>query len=190
MTLSRYTRSLDQFVRILDQMPTGAWDAWSPCSEWTAREIVGHIMWSQQLVHAWVAGTEPPSYRYCPGGDRPGPLVGTDPVAAGKTVQGACAAVLDRHALARDVETRAGATTVGAFLANLTVDNTAHVWDLGTTAGLDVRLDADLVDNALRWAKQNEMLVRESGMFADVLTPPEPADAQTRLLAALGRRAW
>ena len=191
-TLHRYTRSLDQLARVLDRMPTTSWDSWSPCTEWTPRDIVGHTIWGQQLFYALATGTEPPSYRYVPGSERPGPLAGDDPVTAWHTTRAACAPLLDQHILAKVVQTRAlGATTIGGFLDNLlTVDNTAHAWDLATTAGQDVQLDADLVAHATRWARHNETFMRESHQFGEPLTPPQPADAQTTLLAILGRRAW
>lgn len=189
--LRLYTRSLDQFARVLGRMPGGTWDTWSPCTEWTARDVVGHTIWGEHLIHAWVAGAEPPSYRYVPGGERPGPLAGDDPVDTWHAARATCASVLDRHALDIEVESRAvGTTTVGERLELLTVDNTTHAWDLGTTAGLDVHLDGELVDNAVQWVTRNGSFIRESGQFGEQLTPPASCGAQTRLLAALGRRGW
>lgn len=189
--LERYAKSLDQLSRVLHRMPATVWDSWSPWSEWTARDIVGHTVWGQRLIEAWATGGEPPSYRYAPGAERPGPLAGEDPVRVWDAARTACDAVLDDNALATVVETRAaGTTTLGQFLDNLIVDNIAHAWDLATTAGVEVRLDADLVAYATRWADENEAFIRESHMFGERLVPPASADAQTALLAALGRRAW
>lgn len=77
--------------------------------------------------------------------------------------------------------------TIAAFLENLIVDNTIHAWDLGTAAGIDVELDDALVANAERWVEANDEHIRRPGFFGPALTPSPAADAQTAVLAALGR---
>ncbi|TDV53592.1 hypothetical protein [Actinophytocola oryzae] len=69
----------------------------------------------------------------------------------------------------------------------LTCDITTHSWDIGHPLGQSVRLPAALVAAAHEWARAHA--VRVPGFFGPELTPAPDADAQTRMLAFLGRAA-
>ena len=69
------------------------------------------------------------------------------------------------------------------------IDVLIHGWDLAKATGQDTHLDPELVDAC--WAVINPQmeLLEASGMFGTRLDVPDDADSQTKLLAALGRRA-
>ena len=42
--LDRYRHLADGFTARVEAVPEGAWDNASPCDEWKARDIVGHLV--------------------------------------------------------------------------------------------------------------------------------------------------
>jgi uncharacterized protein (TIGR03086 family) len=71
----------------------------------------------------------------------------------------------------------------------LTADHLVHGWDLARAVGGDERLDPELVDAVSEWFAGREETYRASGIIGPRPELPDDADAQTRLLAAFGRRA-
>jgi uncharacterized protein (TIGR03086 family) len=177
----RYARLADAFAAAVAAVPADAWENPAPCEGWTAREVVRHVVDSHDLFLGKVG-------RPLPGG----PSVDDDPAGAFAAARGAVRADLD------DPE-RAAATYDGFFGTIsfedaidqfLSGDLLVHRWDLGTAAGLDVRLDPP---DMRAWRQAAGLFLdamRGPGAFGPELTPPEGADEQTAFLAFLGRRAW
>ncbi|GAA4551614.1 TIGR03086 family metal-binding protein [Pseudonocardia xishanensis] len=175
----RYARHADAFAATIAAVPEDRWSAPSPCSEWTARQVVDHVV----EVHGMFLGMvgRPPE---------PGP---TDPAGAFAHVRSLVQADLE------DPE-RAKATYDGMFGTQtfewsvdgfVTQDLVLHRWDLGTAAGLDIEIPPDEIARIAGFVEQMPAEARASGkVFGPALEPPADADAQTRLLAAIGRRAW
>ena len=42
--------ALDAAVAVVDEIPDGAWDDPTPCSDWTVRAIVGHLAWGNLVL--------------------------------------------------------------------------------------------------------------------------------------------
>ena len=68
------------------------------------------------------------------------------------------------------------------------IDVLVHGWDLAKGTGQDTTLDPDLAAACWAVVEPQAELLRGSGAFNTDVAAPEGADAQTRLLAALGRR--
>ena len=68
------------------------------------------------------------------------------------------------------------------------LDVLIHGWDLAVASGQDTTLDPALVDACHAVVAPQADLLRASGAFGEKIEPPGASDAQTRLLAALGRR--
>jgi uncharacterized protein (TIGR03086 family) len=119
-----------------------------------------------------------------------GDLLGDDPVS---TYAGAAAdarATLQAlPSLSVVVELSGGPTSVQRYCDEVGADTLIHTWDLARAVGADERLPADLLEVAATvvepWLKPEGI----PGVFEARLDVPDDADAQTRLLAALGRRA-
>jgi uncharacterized protein (TIGR03086 family) len=183
---NRYTRAQDGFDRIVSALPLDRWDDPSACSEWSARDVLGHVVWGQELVRHLATGQPFESQVGAPGAPNPGQLIGADPLGTWRAARAAADAVLTAEALARVVALRAfGEVPLEAFVTALVTDFLAHTWDIEYPAGLDVRLDPDLVPGCFAWSRQFEM--RVPGGIGPELTPPAGADEQTRFLAYLGR---
>jgi uncharacterized protein (TIGR03086 family) len=69
------------------------------------------------------------------------------------------------------------------------IDVLIHGWDLAKATGQDTKLDPELVDACWEIITPQLDLLKGSGMFGSQVKVPDDADAQTKLLGALGRRA-
>jgi uncharacterized protein (TIGR03086 family) len=188
-TMESYRAAQDCFDSVLTSVPDDGWDRRSACTEWTVRDVAGHVIWGQRQLRAWATGTEFADSSGAPGSAHPAPLTGDDPVATWRTARAETLATLDERSLARLVELPGlGTVPVAALLTLLTVDHVTHAWDIGHAIGVDVRIEPALMGLALDWARTN--VLRRPGFFGPEQTPPADADEQTRLLAFLGRTPW
>ena len=177
-TATAYAAAARPLTAVLEAVPS--WDAPSPCDDWTARDVVRHLVETQRdlLTGHGVDLGEPPD-------------LDADPAT---TWQAHAARVLDALAdpavPAVAYDGFFGPTTLGATLEQFYVwDMVVHRWDVARAAGLDAGLtDAEL-----------ERLERGADSFGDALYLPgickggvtAPADAprEVAVLARLGRAA-
>jgi uncharacterized protein (TIGR03086 family) len=176
----RYRRLAGEFAAVVATVPDDRWAHPSPCEGWSARDVVRHVVDTHGMFLGFVDRSLPP-----------GPSVDDDPVGAFASARDAVQADLD------DPE-RAGAEFDGFFGRRsfasgvdqfLSGDLVIHRWDLGTAAGLDVRLDDDEIARAWKDLEVFGDAARTPGVFGPAVEPPPDADEQTRLLAYTGRRA-
>ncbi|MCU1397977.1 MAG: hypothetical protein JWN62_1086 [Acidimicrobiales bacterium] len=181
----RYLRAIAAFGATVEAIDPSRWDAPSPCTEWTARDLAGHVIAIQHSIVATIIGERSPMN---PMKD-PGRHAGTDPAAAWRAALAAIvAAVGDDSVLERVVTTWRGEVTVEKMLGYNVGDTTIHTWDLARAGGVDDRLDPDLVQAVLELYAPMADVIAGTRMFGDQLEVPAAADAQTRLLAMVGRR--
>ncbi|MBO0827614.1 MAG: TIGR03086 family protein [Streptosporangiales bacterium] len=186
-TLESYRRAQDAFDAVLTKVPADRWDAPSPCTEWTVRDIAGHIVWGQNQMGAWASGTEYAASTGFPGSTDPHlVLAGADPVASWQAARAASDQALTPEALGRTVKVDGfGEVPLAVMVEIFTNDLLIHGWDLASGAGVHARIDADRVAALSAWAHRG--LVRRPGFFGPELRAPDGADEQARLIAFLGR---
>jgi uncharacterized protein (TIGR03086 family) len=182
---ARYERAVLGFGNVVAQGTAESWSAPSPCSEWTARHIVGHVIAVQHAIAATIEGVRPPMNPM----KEPDRFAGDDPAAtwldAAATVRAAIAgADITNHV----VTMWRGEMTVDEMLGYNIGDTTVHTWDLARALGVDDSLDADLVGAALELYEPIADTMRAPNVFADLVEVDTGADPQTRLLALVGRR--
>lgn len=181
----RYRRRAQTFTDTVAAVPVAAWSQPSPCPDWTALDVVRHVVDTQAMFAGFVQ-REPEA----------GPTADDDPLGAWTTARQLTQRGLDAPQLAAE-EFEGGMgrqrfdQAVDRFLA---FDLVVHRWDLARAAGLDDQMpaaDLDAMEAAV--AEMDEKMsdkMRGPGAFGPELDPPEGADRQTRLLAFLGRQAW
>ena len=175
----RYRRHAARFVEKVAAVPADRWDSRSPCDEWTARDVVGHVVSTQGMFEGLV-GRE----------IEPGPAVEDDPVGAVTTAFGQIQRHLDDPATA-DVEFDGffGRSTFAAAVDRfLTFDLVVHGWDLARAAGLDDTIESDEIPKLTAAVEGFGDAMRRPGAMGPALEPPADADDQGRLIALLGRR--
>ncbi|PRH76855.1 TIGR03086 family protein [Streptomyces solincola] len=184
---ARHVEALKLFSERVHAIRPDQWDDPTPCTEWSVRDLVAHLV-GEQL---WVVPLVSEHRTMAEVGDAfDGDVLGDDPVAAwDDAAAGARAAFAEKGALDRVVHLSYGQTPATAYCAQMITDLTVHAWDLSRGIGADESLPETLVRFALREVGPNAGALAGSGLFAQALPTPQDADAQTRLLALTGRRA-
>ena len=160
------------------------WDAPSPVEAWTARDVVRHLVeWFPPFL---AAGAD----LHLPAG----PPVDDDPVGAWQHLQREVQAILDDPASAARVLTNRHIGDVPlpqAISQFFTGDVFMHTWDLARATGQDDTLDPERCAAMLAGMEPIEAAMRQSGQYGPRVEVAEDADAQTRMLAFIGRNpAW
>lgn len=177
--IERYQGLAEQFGARVEATPDDRWSAPSPCTEWTARDVVAHVVGGQRRLIASIEGT--------PVEEIP---ADADPKQIWRdTMPRFLAAIQTPGALEKLVPGPMGEMPIefmlGRFLAN---DVLVHTWDLARAVGGDERLDQDAVGHAYEGLKRVDAMIRMPGVFGEKVEPPEGADLQTEFLCFLGRR--
>jgi len=174
----RYRALARELTRRVDAVPAGRWDDPSPCPDWSARDVLQHLI---------------DSHRDMPGhaGD---PLVfeksvADDPHAAWVEARDAMQALLDDPARAgKEYDGMFGRTsvekTVDKFLG---LDLLIHGWDIARATGQDEKLPEEEVTRVSEDVESLGDNLRMGGVCGPAVRVPADASEQDRLLASLGR---
>ncbi|MFC0599216.1 TIGR03086 family metal-binding protein [Streptomyces palmae] len=185
--LTRHAEALDLFSEKVRAIRPDQWDAATPCTEWSVRDLVNHLTAEQLWVPPLVAEGSTIEDQ---GDAFDGDVLGDDPVAVWER---AAAAAKDAFrapgALERTVHLSFGDTPAAHYCSQMIMDAVVHAWDLARGIGADEHLPDDLVAFSVREVTPYAADLEESGLFAAPVDPPRGADVQTKLLALLGRRA-
>jgi uncharacterized protein (TIGR03086 family) len=181
----RYRRCADAFERKVANVTPDRWSDQSPCEDWTARDVVGHIV----IMHGAMLG---PLDRQL----SPAPSLDDDPLGAYRSARADIEAVLDEPALAAtDCDTPVGRIPVEQHIDRvLTTDLVLHGWDLARATGQDDTIDPDEVERIWPTAQGIPDEMRTPGafrpglvVFGPVVKVPDDATLQHRLLGLFGR---
>jgi uncharacterized protein (TIGR03086 family) len=180
------TPSAEQLGRALDAVGNliaavgDQWSAATPCTEWTVRDLVGHLVQVNRTFVAVVNGQTPP--------DRGADVLGDDPVAAYRDSSAALRAAFDQPGiLDRKFEGPLGTATGAARLQWRIADLLAHGWDLGQALGRPADLPADLVEQAHAFALAELPGRPRTGRFGEPQPVADDAPVLDRYVAFLGR---
>lgn len=176
----RYRRLAAGFGDRIDEVSPGGWGSPSPCEGWTALDVVKHVIDTQGMFLGFID-------------EKPDVLadVEVDPLGAWKAASGAVQSRLDDPS-------RAGMRFQGFFGETsfeeavdrfLAFDLIVHRWDLARATGGDESIDDAEIRRVVDGAAAFGDALRSPGVCGPALDPPAGADAKTRMLALLGRRA-
>lgn len=185
----RYRRHAEAFERRVAAVQPGQWSNQSPCEDWSARDVVGHIV----DMHA--AMLRPLDREL-----RPAPSVEDDTLGAFRSARADVEVVLDDLVLAgAECDTPAGRVTAEQHIDQVVSDDLVlHGWDLARATGQDDTMDPDDVERiwSATTSLPNELLdkMRTPEAFGpgvvvfgpEVKVPPD-APLQDRLLGLIGR---
>jgi uncharacterized protein (TIGR03086 family) len=162
-------------------------DQWAnptPCADWDVSALVNHIvsgnLWAAELASgATIAEV----------GDRlDGDQLGSDPLDAYDRSAGAADQAFSAPgAMDRPCAVSYGPVPGSVYAGHRFIDVLIHGWDIAVATNQSSALDADLV--GVCWGIVEPQLagLQASGMFGAAAGSTRPADAQSRLLASLGR---
>ena len=181
-----HARAVDGWARLVDAVGDDQWELPTPCTDWSVRDLVNHVVgeqaWTAPLVHGSTIDEV---------GDRfDGDLLGDDPKARARDAAAqAVAAVAEAVPRGGTVHLSYGDEQLDEYVRQLAADHLVHGWDLAVATGADATLDPELVDAVASWFAEREELYRAVGAVGDRVAGGD--DAQSRLIAASGRDpAW
>ena len=174
----RYAVIAAGFTARVAGVAPGRWAAPSPCPDWTARDVVAHVI---NIHHRALAML---------GKSQPLVVADGDDVAARwpPATEAILAAVSDQHQPPGRIGTMFGGMPF-EWLVNRLVctDTLIHSWDLARATGQDERLEATAVAKVMELLTPLDERIRRPGGFGPKIEPAPDADAQTRLLNFCGR---
>ena len=169
-----------EFTKTVEGTPATAWDAPAPPEGWLARDIVRHLVdWLPAFLEG-STGIALPA----------GPSVDDDPAGAWRARAAGVQALLDDPATAnREYDfPHIGRMSLGQAIAMIyTPDVFMHRWDLARATGQDETLDPQRCAEMLEGMLPLDEVLRQSGQYGPRVEVPDDADAQTKLLAFIGR---
>ncbi|MFF5856324.1 TIGR03086 family metal-binding protein [Streptomyces sp. NPDC012751] len=174
--------AIDRFGARVHAVDGHRWNDSTPCSEWTVRDLVNHLV----SEHLWVPhllageGVEQVGDRY------DGDVVGADPVRAWDEAAERSLAAWKGADLSGTARFSFGEAPLTVYADQILVDLTVHEWDLARGTGQPERLDPAAVDQGLAYARANAERMASLGIIAAPVhtTSTDPAD---QLLSLLGR---
>ena len=192
----RYKKHADQFEAKIAAIEPGQWANQSPCAEWTARDVVSHIV---DMHAAMIPASAAEQLRHRAVG--PAPSVADDPLAAFRAARADVEAVLNDPELAGQViNSPTGPMTAAQHIDQVVSDDMVlHGWDLARATGQDDTMDPEDVDRmwtdlqAIPASLLDKMRTPEAfgpGIFVygPEVKVPDDASKQDKLLAAIGRQ--
>jgi uncharacterized protein (TIGR03086 family) len=185
-TLRMHGLALDFFSAGVHAVRDDQWDAPTPDTEWSVRDLVNHLVVEQ----LWVPPLVRDGRTIAQVGDAyDGDQLGDDPVGTWDRVADRTRAAFNEPgALDRTVHLSYADTPGTAYCGQMTTDAAVHGWDLARAVGADERMPDGLASACLREVEPYAAGLHKSGLFAPPVTPPPGADEQTRLLCLMGRR--
>lgn len=180
-----HRRAVDSFGAHVHAVAPDQWHLPTPCTEWDVRTLVNHLVYENRWTPPLFAGRTIAEI----GDQFEGDLLGDDPVRAWEgAAHAATGAVQAPGAMQRVVHLSSGDTDGEEYAMQLFADHVIHGWDLARAIGVGDTIATDLLEPVAAWYEEREAMYREAGAVGERIDVPEAADAQTRLLAAFGRR--
>jgi uncharacterized protein (TIGR03086 family) len=175
----RYRSLAASMTETIAAVPDDRWSAPTPCDEWTARDLVGHLVSTSGMFLGFI-GEDAPE----------GPAVEDDSLGAFAAARDAVQDALDDHARANlEHDGLMGRTTFAKSVDGfLSADLVIHRWDLARATGQNEVLPAEEVRRIYEMLEPMDEQMRQPSAFGPKVEPPAGADEQTRLLCFLGRQ--
>jgi len=178
--------SRDGFDRRLRAVGDADWSRPTPCSEWTVRDVVNHVVGQDYRHVRLLQGGALEEYQEV----RENDWLGDDPL--GSWERGSVAydtAYAEPGVLDKVVEYHWGPATGRQLLRARVFEMTVHTWDLARGIGADDRLDEDLVVAMLKGMSASLSSSSTSPFVAPSKRLADDASPQERLLFLCGRAA-
>jgi uncharacterized protein (TIGR03086 family) len=177
-TLARYRKLADDLTARVEAVPPGAWSNQSPCEDWTALQVMDHVIGNgRALVNRF-------------NGDEHEERTVTDPSAEWAAARASIEEILaDPERAGRVIDSPMGAMPFEVFIGRLAcMDMLIHTWDLARATGGDEKVDEQAAAGALSGLKPMDAMLRQPGLFGPAIEPPAGADPVTELMCFVGRQ--
>ena len=159
------------------------WDASTPDSEWTTRDLVRHVVAEQRWIPKLLTG--------CDYAQAEADLeeVGDDLLAEWAKFATAATEAWRNSPADTPVHLATDVVPAAPYLTEQTSDITIHTWDLARATGADEQLPDELVEAVWEHFQPQIEHLAATGLYAAPVDVDEDAPLQVRLLAVTGRDA-
>ncbi|HVV10620.1 TIGR03086 family metal-binding protein [Amycolatopsis sp.] len=183
--LDAHAETLREFDEAVHRIGAGQWDAPTPCSGWTVRDLLNHLVSEQLWVPHLLAGQSLAEV----GTRYDGDVLGEDPVAAWESAAAAAReAWTGPGATEREVELSFGRSPATDYGWQMTLDLAVHAWDLCTAIGAGQPISEEIADQLLTELGQQIQDWQGLGIFDPPVPLPVDAPAAAELIALTGRK--
>ncbi len=179
-----FVEGLDFFSASVNLLQDRDWQRPSPCSEWTALDVLGHVGTAVGFGTALLSGGEP---EWSPA-DPPGAAVEGDPRSWWDALVAPARAAVADVDLTVVVDSPFGRRSVGDGLSFPALDLFVHAWDLARSAGGDVVIPDEAIEFArivLEPVPEEQM--RSPRVFGGAVDPPTASSPSESFIAWTGR---
>lgn len=179
--LQDFIEAVETFDAVCRKVPPDAWDNDSPCTGWTARDVVAHqcavLDALAQIARTgqWARPTkpEPPA----------------DPLARWEqTKEALLAALCQPGVMERKDKYWFGRMDMATFVSYVQWDPLTHAWDVAKATGVDVELPEKLCEISYELIGEKADWFRQTGRIGPAVQVPEDASIAHRYLALVGRQ--
>ncbi len=173
-------RGFEAVGEVIAQIRPEQWAAPTPCTEWTVRDVVGHLVGLNLIFTALIEGGPMP--------DRQEDNLGGDPLGAYRASAAAVTAAFAAPGVLEKTFTGplGEATGVGRLRIRL-ADLLTHGWDLARATGIRAEFPEDLVEDSLAYIRVQMAEHSRAGRFDEPQPVADDAPALDRLAAFTGR---
>jgi uncharacterized protein (TIGR03086 family) len=145
----------------------------TPCSEWTIRELLNHMLETQRYFAGAASGQD-----VSPPGPTPPHILSDDPVADFAKARSDVIATFSPEGVIEKTMPALGI----AF-----ADSLLHGWDVAKASGQDATMPEGLAETAYQLIHGRFTDDQRKGVFGPEIPAPDGASGQQRLLAYTGR---
>ena len=170
-------RTFEHAQRVIAGVRPDQYDDKTPCTEWTVRDVLEHII---GVVHGIGAAAA---------GQRPAPFaLSSDPAAQFETAAAAALAAWRTPGVMDRMIDGGPGPMPGRILASINLLDTAtHAWDLATATGQPAALPDDVAAAALEASRATISPEMRPGRFGPEVAVGEGASLTDELVTFLGR---
>jgi uncharacterized protein (TIGR03086 family) len=180
-SIEHLASAFDVVGALIARVQPGQWSAPTPCTDWTVRRLVDHLIGMNRIFTALLAGQAPPER---PAAD----FLEADPIGAYRdTAAALVSAFAAPGVLSREYPGPLGSATGAQRLQIRLYDLLAHGWDLARATEQRLDLPDDLAEQSLAFARTQVSDQARPGRFAPAQAVDEHTPAIERLAAFLGR---
>jgi uncharacterized protein (TIGR03086 family) len=172
--VDRYQEAAVGFTARLDAVTDDQWDDPTPCTDWSVRELVDHVIEIQRQIPEGLGVTVDDG--------------GTPQATWNAVREAALAALREPGVMDRTMPGRSGEVPVEMALIPRLSDVLVHTWDLARATGGDERLSPDVAAIVLERLRPNDEILRSTGTFGPRVESPPDADVVVELLCFTGRQ--
>lgn len=181
LTVKQLERAFSSVAELIKGTESGEYSAPTPCTDWTVRELIAHLVGMNLVFTALMTEQSPPQ--------RTTDVLGDDSLAAYLDSSTRLLAAFDHPgALERSYQSPMGSATGQERLQIRMYDLLAHGWDLAQATGQQLEPLEDLAEQALQFVRRQLADQPRTGRFDPVQAIADDAPAIERLVAFLGRR--